>query len=439
MITDKRYNPARYGCYLTNLSMAAVIMLSPFLFETFRETYGVSYTLLGLLVLINFCTQLLVDLLFSFFSKHFNIKLTVRMTPAITVFGLFVYAGLPALFPQHAYLWLVVGTVIFAASAGLSEVLMSPVIAAMPSDNPEREMSKLHSIYAWGVVGVVLVNALFLRLFGSQNWMFLAFGWTVLPLLAFVLFLKSELPPMETAAEEEGSGGRAPAEKARNRRALLAGIPLFFLCIFLGGAAENTMSQWISIYSENVLGISKFWGDVCGMAMFAAMLGLGRTLYAKFGKNISTVLIACFGGATVCYLVASLSGIPILGLAACAFTGFCVSMLWPGSLIATSERFPKGGVVVYALMAAGGDLGSSLAPQLMGILSDSVAESGFAAELALKYSMTAEQVGMKAGMLAAAIFPILGLVTALLVRRSLKKSKPVSAPSPLPPESGPEL
>ena len=429
MITDKRYHPAKYGCYLTNLSMAAVIMLSPFLFETFRETYGVSYTLLGLLVLINFCTQLLVDLLFSFFSKHFNIKLTVRMTPAITVVGLFLYAGLPALFPQYAYIWLVVGTVIFAASAGLSEVLMSPVIAAMPSDNPEREMSRLHSIYAWGVVGVVLVNALFLRFFGSQNWMYLAFGWAILPLFAFFLFLKSDLPPMETATEEKGSGGRA----------LLAGIPLFFLCIFLGGAAENTMSQWISIYSENVLGISKFWGDVCGMAMFAAMLGLGRTLYAKFGKNISTVLIACFGGATACYLVASLSGIPILGLAACAFTGFCVSMLWPGSLIAASERFPKGGVVVYALMAAGGDLGSSVAPQLMGILSDSVAESGFAAELALKYSLTAEQVGMKAGMLAAAIFPILGLVTALLIRRSLKKSKKDSAPNlPLPPEN-PEI
>ncbi len=56
---------------------------------------------------------------------------------------------------------LVIGTVIFSASSELAEVLISPVIAAIPSDNPEREMSKLHSIYAWGVVGIVIVSTSF--------------------------------------------------------------------------------------------------------------------------------------------------------------------------------------------------------------------------------------------------------------------------------------
>ena len=41
---------------------------------TFREMYNISYTLLGTLVLTNFCTQLTVDLIFSFFTKYFNIK-----------------------------------------------------------------------------------------------------------------------------------------------------------------------------------------------------------------------------------------------------------------------------------------------------------------------------------------------------------------------------
>lgn len=417
MITDRRYDRARYACYMTNLAMAVVITLSPFLFETFREMYGISYTLLGMLAVINFCTQLLVDLIFSFFSKYFNLKWVVRLTPAITVAGLLLYAGLPRLFPQSAYLGLVAGTIVFSASAGLSEVLMSPVIAAMPSDNPERDMSKLHSIYAWGVVGVVIVNALYLRFFGAQNWFWLACVWAVLPLAAFVLFLRSELPELNTEPETEKETGTVKS------RALLKGLPIFFLCIFLGGAAENTMSQWISSYTESALGISKFWGDLCGMALFALMLGLGRTLYAKFGRNITTVLIACFSGAVVCYLVAGLSGIPAVGLAACVVSGLCVSMLWPGSLIASSDRFPKGGVMVYALMAAGGDLGSSVAPQLMGILSDRVAESGFAAELAAKFSLTAEQVGMKTGMLVAAVFPLLGVVAALLIRRSLKRAK----------------
>ena len=57
----------RYACYATNCTMAVVGNLPPILFITFRELYGISYSLLGLLVLTNFCTQLTVDLIFSFF------------------------------------------------------------------------------------------------------------------------------------------------------------------------------------------------------------------------------------------------------------------------------------------------------------------------------------------------------------------------------------
>ena len=68
------YKRTKFACYFAYLSMASVFCLPPMLFVTFRETYGISYTLLGTLVLINFCTQLTIDLIFTFFSKHFNIQ-----------------------------------------------------------------------------------------------------------------------------------------------------------------------------------------------------------------------------------------------------------------------------------------------------------------------------------------------------------------------------
>jgi hypothetical protein len=123
--------------------MAIVGNLSPLLFLTFRSLYGISYSLLGTLVLVNFVTQLTVDLIFSFFSHKFNIGKTVKITPVITVIGLWAFAILPWLFPAHAYLGIVIGTVIFSAACGLCEVLISPTIAAIPAENPEREMSKL--------------------------------------------------------------------------------------------------------------------------------------------------------------------------------------------------------------------------------------------------------------------------------------------------------
>lgn len=109
----QKHLTAKYACYMSNASMSAVATLSPLLFITFHQLYGISYTRLGLLVLVNFCTQLCVDLLFSFYAHKFNIQKTVRAMPLLTVIGLMVYAIFPALAPERAYLFLVTGTIIF--------------------------------------------------------------------------------------------------------------------------------------------------------------------------------------------------------------------------------------------------------------------------------------------------------------------------------------
>lgn len=423
---EKNYRITKYACYVNNISMAAIANLSPLLFVTFRERFGISYTLLGSLVLINFCSQLLIDLIFSLFSRHFNIARTVRMTPLITIAGLLLYSVLPVLDPARAYLWLAVGTVIFSVSAGLTEVLVSPVVAAIPSERPESEMSKLHASYAWGGVGVVLFSTLFLKLFGRERWYFLSLLLTLIPLTGAFLFMKGKMPDMTPEGEAERKGG-LKIEKGL--------MTLFVACIFLGGATENTMTQWVSGYAESALGISKVWGDIFGVAVFAAMLGLGRSLYAKFGKKILPVLLAGFCGSAVTYLVAGLSSSSLLGLIACALTGFCVSMLWPGSLILTEQRFPNCGVMIYALMAAGGDLGGSVAPQLMGWLTDRLSGSALAFSLAERLCRTPEQIGLKGAMILSAAFPVLGILLVLTIRRRLRKNGPAQKLSP---EGSPE-
>ena len=193
--------------------------------------------------------------------------------------------------------------------------------------------------------------------------------------------------------------------------------------IFLGGCAEVVMAQWSSSYLEQALGIPKVWGDIFGVALFAFALGTGRTLYAKRGKNIGKVLTLGAISATACYLICALSPFPVIGLLACAFTGFCTSMLWPGNLVVASERFPTSGVFIFAMMAAGGDLGASVGPQMVGVITDSVIASPRAAELALRLSLTTDQLGMKVGMLAGGMFPIVGILIFALVRRSLKKKE----------------
>lgn len=389
----------KYACYSTNVTMSVVGNLSPLLFLTFRSLYGISYSKLGLLVLINFVTQLGIDLVFSFFSHRFNIPKTVKAIPVIAVAGFGLYALLPVLFPQYAYLGLALGTVIFSAASGLAEVLISPVIAALPADDPDREMSKLHSVYAWGVVGVVIFSTVFLLLAGHESWPWLTLILMSVPALSAILFAGSEIPHMDTPEKATGA-----LKLLKNK-----GLWLCVLAIFLGGSAECTMAQWCSGYIEQALGIPKVWGDLFGVALFSVMLGTGRTLYAKIGKNIGKVLTFGAVGATVCYFVAAVTGVPAVGLIACAFTGFCTSMLWPGNLVVASSRFPQGGVFIYAMMAAGGDLGASIGPQLVGVITDGVLAAPAAVEIAAKLQVTTEQLGMKAGMLCGMLFPLVAI------------------------------
>ena len=414
-MSTAKFKRTKLACYAAYFTMSSIFSLPPLLFVTFRETYGISYTLLGTLVLVNFCTQLTVDLIFTLFSKRFNVHQIVRIMPLITSAGLLIYALAPTLFPNHAYAGLLLGTVIFSVSAGLSEVLLSPVIAAIPSETPQKDMSLLHSLYAFGVFTVVVVSTLFLKLFGSQNWMYLTVFLAILPIFAAVLFMLSPMPDMTTADETKTN------LKGTKKRTV--GLILCVGCIFFGSCAENAMSNWISGFMETALHIDKALGDILGMAMFAILLGLARISYAKYGKNILRVLFVGMIGATACYLVAGLSTGVIPAFIACILTGCFTAMLWPGTLILMEENIPHAGVAAFALMAAGGDLGASVAPQLLGIVVDQVAVSDLAARLSPSLGLTPEQIGMKAGMLVCALFPILGTLLLLYIKRFFRKNK----------------
>lgn len=407
------YKRTKYACYFTYLAMSSVFSLPPLLFATFREMYGISYTLLGTLVLVNFCTQLGIDLIFSFFSRHFNIHKTVRLMPLLTAAGLCIYALIPLLFPQYAYAGLIAGTVLFSVAAGLAEVLVSPTVAALPSDTSEKDLSMLHSLYGYGFVGVVLISTLFLNFVGNQYWMYLTFFWAVLPVIASVLLMAAKLPDMNM----EQSEAKAVHSKYRTKSILLC-----MACIFLGACAENTMSNWISVYAENALHMPKVWGDIFGMSLFAILLALTRTAYAKFGKNISRVLMMSMVGSIVCYLIVAFSPNAVVSLVACVAVGVCTAMLWPGTLILMEEKVPAAGVAAYALMAAGGDFGASFAPQTLGIIVDKIPAAEWAATLGNTLSLTPEQIGFKAGMLMAAVFPLFGALLLAYMKKHFRKN-----------------
>ena len=157
--------------------------------------------------------------------------------------------------------------------------------------------------------------------------------------------------------------------------------------------------------------------------MFAILLGTARISYAKFGKNIIRTLTVGMACAACCYLIAGLSTNVIFAFIACILTGLFTAMLWPGTLIMMEENVPGVGVAAYALMAAGGDFGASLAPQLLGIVVDNVAVSNIAARISTQTNLSPEQIGLKAGMLVTSIFPIIGFALLIYIAKYFKKNR----------------
>ena len=405
------YKRTKYACYFSYLAMSSVFVVPPMLFTTFHETYGISYTLLGTLVLVNFCTQLLIDLAFTFFTKYFNVKLSIRVMPLLTSAGLMIYALVPHFLPQYAYMGLVIGTIIFSVAAGLGEVLISPVVASIPSDTPEKDMSLLHSLYGWGVVSMVILSSLFFTFIGTSKWKLLILILATLPRLSSLFFFLSPIPDMDSSSEGTKSKGRGKI------------LAICVMCIFLGSAAENTMTNWISSYMEKALGLSKSVGDILGLAIFAFLLALSRVLYAKFTPNITKTLLVSMACASVCYLIAGLSGGVIASFIACILLGIFTSMLWPGTLIFMEEKIKSPGVAAFALMAAGGDLGASITPQMVGVIVDKVSVAQFTQKLCEGGQYTPEEIGMRFGILFASLFPIMGTILMIYVYKKYKNNK----------------
>ena len=410
-MSTPNYKRTKFACYFAYVAGASVFCLPPLLFATFHELYGISYTLLGTLVLINFCTQLGIDLIFSFFSKFFNIRRTICLMPLLTSLGLAIYSLIPMILPQYAYIGLVIGTVIFSVASGLGEVLLSPTIAALPSDTPDKDMSVLHSLYGYGFVGVTLISTICLQIIKQEYWGYLVLFWAILPILSSILFISSPIPDMKS---EQIKSGQVSS------RYRTGGLVLCMMCIFLGACAENTMSSWISSYAENALNLPKIWGDIFGMCLFAMLLAITRTLYAKYGKNIFNTLCASMIGSVFCYILVALSPNSIISLLACVALGICTAMLWPGTLIFMEERVPMVGVAAYALMAAGGDFGASLAPQAFGIIIDKISITEWANNLGTRLSVSSEEIGFKVGMLLIALAPLLGILLLLYMKKYFK-------------------
>jgi len=335
-----------------------------------------------------------VDFLSAKYVDKIGYKPSVITAHVCAFIGLVSMGVLPYLF-SNAYFGMLMAVTFYAIGGGIIEVIISPIVEALPTDEKSTAMSLLHSFYCWGHVSVVLLSTLFFSTIGISNWRVLPIIWAIVPLCNIILF---SISPVKPPVEEHE---KLPIKKLFSSKIFW----LFFILMICSGASEQAMSQWVSYFAEKGLNISKSMGDIFGICMFAILMGISRVFYGKFGKKINLQKFIFISGllCVVSYMLAVFSPFPILSLIGCALCGLSVGIMWPGTFSLASQKYPQGGTAMFAFLALAGDVGCSSGPSTVGVVSDFFSGN------------------IKAGLLVATIFPILLLVCVSILKSNKRK------------------
>ena len=390
------YKHTLRACYLGYITQAIVNNLAPLLFIIFQNQYHISFEMIGRLILINFGTQIVADILSVKYVDRIGYRKAAVMAHIFCSIGLMSLGVLPLIMPVP-YMGLVIAVMIYAIGGGIIEVLVSPIVEFLPGDEKASAMSLLHSFYCWGQVGVVLLTTLLLKVIGSSYWFVLPILWAFIPLYNIKNFLK--VPIIEP---HEDAPTMSIGELLSTR-----GFVIALVLMLCAGASEITMSQWSSLFAEKGLQVPKVVGDLLGPCFFAVLMGIGRSIYGIWGHkiNLNRALMASGILCVICYAVTIFVQNPFISLLGCAVTGLSVSLMWPGTFSLTSATYPMGGTAMFGMLAIFGDIGAALGPWIAGVVSDAVG------------------LGLKAGLLVAIVFPIMLVIGVMLLKKLNIQSK----------------
>lgn len=346
------YRHTRFACYLAIACIGIVNNFPPLLFLTFQEIWNISLVQITFLMTLNFLTQMII----GFFSVRFVERISYRKLVLGSLTAIFLGFVFMVLLPQTLpipYIGLCIAIVFNAIGGGLLDIIISPILEALPSDNKSASMSLLHSFYSWASVAIIIIATIIFKLFSVRAWPVLTLVIAILPMICFSLFTKVPIKPLITKEVE-----RTPVNKLMRNTLFY----VLLISIFAGGATEMAISQWSSYFAEVALSVPKATGDVLGLAFFLLTMAITRTIIGSTKKQISLekLLSVAASVCVVCCVIIALSPSALGSLFAIGISGFAIGVFWPGTLSLARELFPKSDASMFSILFITGSLGNVL-------------------------------------------------------------------------------
>lgn len=268
--------------------------------------------------------------------------------------------GLVVTWWSPTYEILLCANVLLGLGAGILDMVLSPVVSALNPDERTGSMNWLHSFYCIGATVTVLAGTAALQC--GITWRVASLLLIVLPAVLIFLLGAVRFP----ALTAEG-GERTPLKELLRDMWFVGAL----VAIFLGGATELGMAQWLPAYAELSLKYPQWVG---GSALFAfsVCMAIGRMGIGALSARVDpyTIMAVGCGISVALFLTGSFAPIYPIALGACVLAGLTGSCLWPTMLAITADRYPNGGATMFGALAAFGNAGGIFMPWVVGGIAD---------------------------------------------------------------------
>lgn len=410
----EKYKKTVLACYLGFAYQGIVNNLPPILFLIFQKTWNVSLMQITFLITLGFLTSFLMCALSILYIEKVSYR-TVAVISSISAFiGMVSLVFLPH-FMSNPYLGLCIATFFNGLGGGLIDIVGSPIIEALPSDNKSASMNMLHSMYCWASVAVIVITTITLKIFGENSWKLLTLIYAIIPLLCIILFIKV---PMLRLVEKKGT--HTPLKTILKHKYFY----IFLLLILISGASEQAISQWSSYFAEIGLAVPKIIGDILGPAFLLLTMAISRTIIGvsrkkfKLKKLLLLSSIICL----MSVLIIIFSPVPIGSLLAIGFCGFGIGIFWPTTLSLSREFFPKADATMFAFITLAGSFGCILGPSLIGFISKKIESNEWKSILSNFLNIEGPELAFKTGMLTIVILQMIMIFALLYIKKGRKLS-----------------
>ena len=349
-----------YLCYAAMMSLAIGVNLLPIFLVTIQHSFpgasgaGLTQEELGRIGSVTFIGLVASIFITGPLADRFGAKLFAIAGNLLLVSGLVVTAWSPQ------YEILLCANFLLGLGAGTLDMVLSPVVSALNPDERTGSMNWLHSFYCVGATLTVLIGSVALQC--GITWRMSCLILIILPALLVFAFTTQKFPDLTEETTE------------RTPLGTLCTNPWFvgaLVALFLGGATELGMAQWLPAYAQLSLKFPQ-WVGAAGLFCFSVAMAIGRMGIGALNKKMDSFVIMAWGcGLSVAlFLIGSFCPIELVALGACILAGLTGSCLWPTMLAVTADKFPNGGATMFGALAAFGNAGGIFMPWLVGVIAD---------------------------------------------------------------------